>query len=231
MTLFYILLALSFVVCTTFIVMQNEKQPLLSLFLKGVASITVFIVGIYAALKVGVIASTTGILFLIGLVLCLFGDVLLAILEFKTEDKYSVINLGSSAFFAAHVFFSLAFITMTQNWIATTICLAFGLLMVGVIFFMQKPLKMDYNKSTALTLIYTFGLSTALAFSVANMILSSFNLFSILLFVGFLLFFASDLVLSGIYFKENTSRKTYYVNYALYYLAILTIAVSFIALI
>lgn len=228
MVLFYVLFVLSLIACTTFIIMQNEKQPLLSLFLKGVASITVFIVAAYAAMKTQIVLNTTGVLFLIGLVFCLFGDVLLALLEFKDSDKYNIINLGSAAFFAAHVFFSLAFITMTQNVLATCLCLAFGLLMVGVIFFMQKPLKMDYNKSTALTLIYTFGLSTALAFSFANMIIQGFTLFSVSLFVGFVLFFASDLVLSGIYFKEKTSRKLYYVNYALYYLGILVIALSLI---
>lgn len=230
MAIFYVLLAFSFLLCTFFIVMQNEKQPLMSLFLKGTASISVIVVSIYSMFKTGILLSTTGILFLIGLIFCLFGDVLLALLEFKNEDKYKIINLGSASFFSAHIFFALAFIIISNSNLTTTICSAFGVLMVLVIYFMQKPMKLNYNKSTNLTLIYTFGLSAALALSFANMILLSFSLFSILLFVGFVLFFASDLVLSVIYFKDGSSRKLYYVNYALYYLAILTIAVSFIAI-
>ena len=231
MALFYVLLAFSFVICTLFIVMQNEKQPLMSLFLKGTASISVIVVAIYSMFKTGLIINTIAVMFLIGLIFCLFGDILLALLEFKNEDKYKIINLGSASFFSAHIFFSLAFIMISNSNLATTICTGFGILMVLVIFFMQKPMKLNYSKSTNLTLIYTFGLSTALALSFANMIILGFSLFSILMFVGFVLFFASDLVLSGIYFKENTSRKLYYVNYSLYYLAILTIAASFIALV
>ena len=228
MAIFYVLLGLSCLLCGFFIVMQNEKQPLMSLFLKGIASISVIMVAIYASFKTGLLTSSVGILFMIGLVFCLFGDVLLALLEFKNDNKYNIINMGSASFFAAHIFFSLAMINLMDSSLAVSMCSLFGLVMVFVIFLMQKPLKMDYNKSTTLTLIYTFGLSTALALSFAHMLTAGFSLFSIFLFVGFVLFFASDLVLSGIYFKEKTSRKLYYVNYALYYLAILFIAVSFI---
>lgn len=229
MAIFYTLLVLSVLLCSFFIVMQNEKQALLSLFLKGIASISVIILAMYALLKTSLLASTVGILFLIGLIFCLFGDILLALLEFKNEDKYRIINLGSSSFFAAHIFFCLAFITISNNALISSLCTLFGVVMVLVIYFMQKPLKLNYDKSTSLTLVYTFGLSTALALSFANMFVLGFSLFSILLFVGFVLFFASDLVLSVIYFKENSSRKLYYLNYALYYLAILMIATSFIA--
>ncbi len=230
MGVFYTLLVFSIFLSTLFICVQRENQPLLGFFLKGASTISIIVLAIYSCIKCGVIVDTFGLLFLVGLLFCLFGDVLLHILEFKCENKYSVISLGSYSFFLAHIFFSLAIISnLTQAWVIS-VCAAFGLLMVLIIYFMQKPLKLNYNKSLASTLIYTFGLSTALALSFANAIISGFSLFSTLLFVGFVLFFASDLVLSMIYFKDNSSRKLYYVNYSLYYMAIIFIAASFIAI-
>lgn len=229
MVIFYVLLVVAVALSCLFIFMQNEKQPLLSLFLKGIASIAVLILGLYACYKSGLILWREGILFLIGLLFCLFGDVLLALLEFKTENKYNVINLGSASFFMAHIFFALALILIINNTLAISLCCLFGLLMVAIIYFMQKPMHLDYNKSCSTILIYTFGLSTALALSVANLIVCGFSTFGLILMIGLALFFLSDLVLSVIYFKTESSRKLYYVNYTLYYLAITLIAVSFIA--
>ena len=229
MGVFYALLVFSIALSALFICLQKENQPLLGFFLKGASTISIIVLALYSCIKTGIILDTFGLLFIIGLLFCLFGDVLLHILEFKCENKYGVITLGSYSFFMAHIFFSLAIISnLTQTWVIS-ICSGFGILMVLIIYFMQKPLKINYSKSLASTLVYTFGLSTALALSFANAIISGFSLFSTLLFVGFVLFFASDLVLSMIYFKEKSSRKLYYLNYALYYMAIIFIAASFIA--
>ena len=229
MAIFYVLLILSFALSCLFVAIQNEKQPLLSLFLKGIASISVICLGLYASFKTNLLVSTSGIMFIIGLIFCLFGDVLLALLEFKQNNKYNIINSGSISFALAHLFFIIAMILqISGNGLYIAFCLLFSILMVGVIYLIQKPMKLDYNKSTPVILCYTFMLSTSLSISFASMIIKGFSIFSIIMFVGFVLFFVSDLILSLIYFKENSKRSLYYYNLGTYYLAIISIALSFV---
>jgi len=229
MAIFYILLIITFALSCLFVALQNEKQPLLSLFLKGIASISVICLGLYASFKSNLLDSSIGLLFVIGLVFCLFGDVLLALLEFKQADKYHIINSGSISFALAHLFFVIAMILLIPgNGLYVAFCFLFAILMVGVIYLIQKPIKLNYSKSTLVILCYTFMLSTSLAISFASMLIKGFNSFNIVLFCGFVLFFVSDLILSLIYFKENTKRSLYYYNLGTYYSAIILIASSFV---
>ncbi len=96
---------------------------------------------------------------------------------------------------------------------------------------MQKPMKLNYGKSTLSILAYSFALSSSLCFSVSNLILNGASLFNILLVVGFVLFFASDLILSMIYFKEKSNHDLYYPNLSIYYAAIIVIAAAMITLV
>jgi len=230
MTTFYILLAVAITLSCFFVLIQHPKKPLISFIFKGIASVSVILLGIYSAQFAGIIDSVTGMLFLTGLGFCILGDVALALLEFKIKNaKYNIINAGETFFFLAQLSFIVAMCFMIGgNGLAISISCLVGILFVGIIYLMQKPLKLNYAQSTASTLIYSFGLITALALSVSNMIITGFSLSSILLAVGFVFFFISDLILSSIYFKENSSRMLYYPNLATYYVAIILIASSLI---
>lgn len=230
MTVFYILLAIAIVLSAVFISVNSPNRPILSITLKGLASISILLMGVYAAFHTGIIGTTAGFLLLVGLGFCVLGDVVLALMDFNLpEKKYNIINCGEMSFFLAQIAFivAMAFL-MDGNALGISISCLFGIIMVGVIYLMQKPLKLDYSKSTAMTLIYTFGLSTSLAMSLANAIIAGFNTMSIILFVGLILFFLSDLILSNIYFKENSKHSLYYPNLILYYSAIILIATSLI---
>ena len=231
MTIFYILLAVAIALSCFFVLIQQPKNPLISFFFKGLASVSVLVLGVYACQLSGFISTAPGMLFLIGLGLCLLGDVSLALLEFKIKDaKYNIINAGSIAFFLAQLCFIIAIsIQLGGNGIAISVSCLVGILFTGIIYLIQKPMGFSYNKSTASILLYSFGLSTAFALSIANMIISSFSLFSILLACGLLFFLISDLILSFIYFKEKSKRVLYYPNLATYYTAIILIACSLIA--
>jgi len=230
MAIFYILLAVAITLSCFFILIQHPKKPLISFMFKGLASVSVLILGVYACKYSGLIDSVSGMLFLAGLGFCILGDVLLALLEFKIKDaKYNIINAGSVSFFLAHICFITAICFLIGgNGVALSIPFLFGILFVGIIYLIQKPMSLNYGKSTAATLIYSFGLSTALATSVSYMIIASFSLASIILACGLLFFLISDLILSMIYFKENSPRVLYYPNLSTYYIAIILIACSLV---
>lgn len=232
MAVFYILLAVSLTLSCLFVLIQHPKKPLISFLLKGLASISVVLLGVYGACHSGIIYETTGIFMIAGLLLCVIGDVSLALLEFNIKDaKYNIINTGSTSFFLAQICFVIAMCFLIGgNGLAITIPLLFGAITVGVIYLMQKPMKLDYNKSTPTILIYSFGLSTSLATSVSNIIVNGFSAMNILLVIGFVFFFASDLILSMIYFKENSPRALYYPNLAIYYIAITLIACALVCI-
>ncbi len=229
MAVFYILLALSITLACVFVLVQNPKMPLLSFFLKGLASVSVVIFAVYAGFHSMMLENAEGILLVAGLLLCTLGDVCLALLEFNIKDaKYKIINSGETSFFLAQVCFIVALSFLISSGLAIVIPLLIGMVCVAVIYFMQKPLKLDYKTSTASTLIYSFGLSSSLALSVSNLIVNGFSAGSLLLMIGFIFFFASDLILSMIYFKEKSPRYLYYPNLATYYIAIILIASSMI---
>ena len=229
MAVFYILLAISITLACVFVLIQHPQKPLLSFFLKGLSSVSIVLLAVYAACLTNITWTTSGVLFIAGLLLCVLGDVCLALLEFKIKDaKYSIINSGETAFFLAQVCFIFALAFLIGGSIAITIPLIFGLLCVAIIYLMQKPMGLDYNKSTISTLIYSFGLSSSFALSVSNLIVNGFTLANVLICVGFIFFFASDLILSMIYFKDDSPRSLYYPNLATYYIAIILIAASLV---
>lgn len=225
---FYVLLVLSVLLATAFVLVQgNQKRPLTSIMLKTFASVCVVALGLFGTIETGLISTEIGALFVIGLVCCLVGDVLLQLFDITSVSKYHLINMGSFAFMLAHFCFIAGMgIMMKTNTLAIVVPILVGLVIACAIYFMQKPMKLDYNKSTLSILAYSFALGTSLSFGVSNLIVNGASTFGILLVVGLALFFLSDLVLSLIYFKEKSNHNLYYPNLSIYYSAIIVIAVA-----
>lgn len=230
MTVFYILLAIALICAACFVIFQYQKRPFMSFALKGLATVAVLALAVYGLMFGGLILSATGILFVVGLAFCLFGDLSLAMLEFRIEGgKSRIIKTGMFAFSLAQISFAVAiFLLIGANVLAIVLPVVFGVLFSIAVFFMQKPLGLRYGDCTTMTLLYSFLLSTALGASFALAVIQGFTLFSTLLFVGLLLFIISDLILSKIYFAEKMNQVLYYPNLATYYLAIITIAGSLV---
>lgn len=226
MTVFYILLAIALTCSACFIIFQHHKIPLLSFALKGFATVTILALATYGMVFSELILSASGILFVVGLGFCLFGDLSLAMLELGLDGaKYRIIKTGMFAFSLAQVCFAVAiFLIIGANALGIILPIIFGLLFSVVVFFMQKPLKLNYGECTPMTLLYSFLLATSLGAAFALMLIQEFSLFGILLFVGLALFLISDLILSKIYFSEKKYRVLYYPNLATYYMAIISIA-------
>ena len=227
--LFYVLLCVAVCLACVFVVVQgSQKHPLLNIMLKAFASLATLILAVYGGIYSGIITQTTGFLIVVGLGFCLVGDVLLQLFDMNEEkSKYQIINAGSFSFMLAHFCFIVSMGLMIQsNSFAIIIPILVGILIACIIYFMQKPMKLNYNKSTLSILAYSFALGTSFAFSISNLIVNGLSTFNLLLVVGLVLFFISDLILSMIYFKEKSNHNLYYLNLSTYYAAIIVIACS-----
>ncbi len=221
--IFYIVLGLTLLISSLYIIWQQEKKPFCSLIMKSAAS---FCFAAFGAINIYLhgFFNLGTIFILIGLIASIFGDVLLAQLEFKQPDhKTKIIFSGMVAFSIAQIFYTLA-VSATINFQYLYWAVLAGLIISLVIVFGEKLLKLNYGKLKFMVGIYSFFLGVALIQSLITAILMTFNAFSTLLFIGLILFFVSDLILSFIYFSKESNRKLYYPNLAFYYAAQILIA-------
>ncbi len=226
MVVFYVLLAVAVVLAGLFIGLWSRERPMLSFFFKGLASVAVVSLALYTAYIS--MFDTSTILLIIGLVFCLFGDLSLALPELCDEEKRAKIyTCGTVCFAIAQIIFIVMLALLD---ILTLFGLIFGVLFALSIFVLKKPLKLDFGKCLVPSLIYAMLLGSNVAGSIVLMFVSSFSIYSILLAIGFVFFVASDLVLSLIYYGGNTKPITQKINLALYYIAIILLAVSFVAI-
>lgn len=226
MVTFYILLALAIVLSIAFIVVWSRERPLISFFVKGLATISIITLAIYTVSMYAL--NTVTILLLVGLVLCLLGDLVLALPELCDQGRRAdIITFGIISFAMAQIVFIVMFGLMD---VVTLYGLIAGAVVAGAIFLLKKPMRLEFGKNLIPSLIYAGLLGTNVASSIILMIVGSFNLCYILLAVGFVSFIVSDLILSQIYFAGDQRPMTQKINYVFYYLAILLIALSFVGI-
>ncbi len=222
--LFFALLGLAILSATLYIIWQDEQKPWCSLCLKSLSSLLFSILAI-VSIFLNRDFSNFSLFMVIGLIVSMFGDVFLAMLEFNPPQKSIVIKTGMIAFSLAHVFFIVG-LNFENDFNFFYIALASAVIIMLLVIFGEKLLKLDYGNCKGFVAIYSFLLGASLIQSLVIAILSNFALFSILLLIGFAFFFASDLILSFIYFGKTWNRKLYYPNLALYYIGQILIASS-----
>jgi len=230
--LFYIILGLAICSAVVFICLSHGQRGLLSLALKSVASFAFISVALVVCFYKGL--SVVGLLIILGLVASIVGDVVLALPDMPEMKKKSEILtlIGGLAFAIAHVFYiSAMIIRFGFVWWIVIIALVLGL----VFCYGNKALgKLDYGKLNAGMPVYSTFVSLVVAVSLMGLI-SGANIYgSIMLLVGFVLFWLSDIVLMNIYFgghDDKANQKLYYYNLAFYYGAQILIASSLVLLI
>ena len=101
---------------------------------------------------------------------------------------------------------------------------------MGLVFFFGNKLirKLDYGKLTYGMPVYATFVSLVVAISIMAFVAQANTVGAVMLLVGFVCFWLSDIVLMNIYFGNKPERKTklYYLNLALYYAAQILIATS-----
>lgn len=225
--LFYCLLLVAILAASVFVVVSNGQRGLLSLALKAIASFAFTTLALSVILIKG--ASTVGILFVLGFVASVIGDVVLALPDMPQmkEKAMSLTLVGGLSFAVAHVFYlSGMIVKFGFAWWVILIAIALGL----IFFFGNKIVgKLNYGNLTAGMPVYSTFVSLVVAESIMSFVSGANVMGSAMLLVGFILFWLSDIVLMNIYFGNKTDKQKvnyYYFNLAFYYGAQILVAAS-----
>ncbi len=165
------------------------------------------------------------IFILFALITSLIGDVFLA---FNTNDDDEVSKMfvyGLISFSIAHIFFSLAFATLTPVLIWHV--LLFILISIISILFLNLIKGFDFKGAYKLVVTYSIIISFMVtrALSLTPLIHENF-LSTILIIIGACLFFLSDLILCFIYFHKKSPSYMTALNLLCYYVGQGLIALS-----
>lgn len=236
----YVLLFLFFMLLILFIYFIILKNRIIGFYLKGFTSLLFLLIygyGIYdffirsngLSIALNDIKFIYFILFIgLGLICGLVGDLFLEVQYFYNEKKESQILYGMTSFFLGHVFYIIAISALIGfNFVSVLVGLGFTLLIaIG-----GQVLKMDFGVLRIPSYLYTFIIFTMVGQAFFLGVNYNFNLFSLVLMLGAILFGISDLILAPIYFKNEKRVSFTILNLSTYYLAQLLIAISIIFLV
>ena len=234
-----VLICICVLLAVAFIIVRVLKGGIIGVLIKTLASF-----GFVSSGVIGLVISDISTtykwvlgLIVIGLVLGMIGDIVLDLkVVYPGNDKY-FLNAGMLSFFLGHVCYITAFslwadpiqrftsamsivdLLFTSAGIAT-------ILTVGITL-SSKKMGLQFGSYIIQTVAYTFILTWSTVYAC---VLSLFGCGLWLAFVGLLLFFLSDIVLSFQYFGGKIDNKPLIVvNHALYYAAqIILVALIFV---
>lgn len=161
---------------------------------------------------------------LIALTLSLIGDVFLAFPINISYGHNKYFKRGLISFTFAHVFFSVAFISLTGFTFKDILLF---LILSLILFIILKYLKgFNYNGMLPFVILYCSVISfmVSKALSIINII--NFNSGALLIVIGAAFFFISDIILSFIYFYEKPIKPLTALNLITYYIGQGLIALS-----
>ena len=224
---FYVLVGLAVLISAFYVFKSNGQTGIKPLVFKAISSFLFTAVALYACFLNQFILGT--FIFLLGFVASCFGDVILGLPDFPElkEKKNKLILFGGLAFAVAHVAYYIGMILLFGwAWWSLLIAVPFALFFF---LFNKLVMKVNYGKMSAGIMIYALFVSIVVCQGLYAFISLPISVFSILIALGFLFFYVSDIVLMKIYFGENSdseNKKLYYYNLASYYTAQILLAVS-----
>ena len=229
-TIVLILLIAAVLGACAFVACSNGQKGLLSLSLKSVASFLFTFLAVAICYTKGL--TLPALFMVMGFVASCFGDVILGLPDMpEMREKSKILTLiGGLCFTIAHTGY-MAFMIMMFGFAWWVILIAVAL---GMVFFLGNKFigKLDYGKLTGGMPVYSTFVSLVVAQSIMTFVSGANLIGSIMLLVGFVLFWLSDIVLMHIYFGNKPERNTvlYYFNLSFYYGAQILIASSLIFL-
>ena len=239
-----ILLILSVALAALFVVVRVKMGGFMGLVTKTIASfgfVTSAIIGLVITDATDLSKWAVGLI-VIGLLCGMVGDIVLDLKVIYPDSDRCYLNTGMGSFFVGHIFYIIAFsllVAANINDYNTTVQL-FGcsvplLITVGVSAILPlmitvsstKMMGLNFGKFKWQTIGYTFILCCSMVYTLTLSIMGGALW---LAFVGMVLFFLSDVVLSFQYFGGKIDNKTLIaVNHGLYYAAqIVLVAVLFL---
>lgn len=218
-----VLISICAILAIAFIVVRATIGGLVAFLLKTLASFSLvasaFVISAYSDIFAGdrIILSLIGI----GLLLGLIGDMLLDLKVVYNNDKI-YLNSGMLSFGLGHLcYFSAFSLYAINNGLDLLSPVSIGAISAIIITFLiivlAPKMHLDFGKYLWQTTLYTFVLSFM---TVYTLVLAIMGGGTWLMFVGMILFFASDIVLSLQYFGEKLDNKILIIiNHTLYYSA------------
>ena len=220
-----------------FIIVRVKKGGLLGVFVKTIASMGFVVSGILAL----TLSTLTGklelgvALIVIGLIFGMLGDIILDLKVVYNNDQY-YLNGGMLSFGLGHIAYIAGFCLMAITFNIPLLMPVLVSLGVAIAFTIGntlsgKKMGLDFGKFFWQTMSYSILLTFMACFTLILAIQSGIVAMWVA-FAGFMLFLASDLVLSFQYFGGKLFNKTLIVvNHLLYYLAQITVVASLFALV
>lgn len=239
MALYVLIIGLCLCALTTgiFLHFRLTKGGVVGVLTKTIASFCFIVFALFLSTsKVGgsYYGGYTITFLLVGLVCGLIGDILLDLKVIYPFHKKKYLAGGMTAFSVGHIFNISGMILLaleqvdlfSKEYIIPLAIIAGGCLVLTLANWIIsiKVLKFNFEKFTGLVNIYSFILFLTTALSVY---LSFIGLTApvIILAIGFVLFLASDLILSMQYFGgKQDSKPLTFINHLLYYAAQIIIA-------
>ncbi len=220
----YILLGVAIIMAVIYITVELTQKPLISLYVKALASLSFIILGTYRLLyDVNNIPEYIGWI-LLGLASGMIGDIVLALrpLRPKEEDKL-IIVFGIISFSIGHLFYLTALLMMsTFSWISLIV----GLIAFFIVVVMSYIMKFNMKIARIPSYVYAFLIFFMVGQSVMAGRQLNYQTSSVLFLLGAILFGVSDLILAPIYYTDKSSKVMIALNLLTYYGAQILIALS-----
>lgn len=219
-TLTLVTLITTIVLSILFIIVRATKGGLTAFLFKTLASFSLvastFIVMAMTLSPHKLVIALIGI----GLLCGMIGDMVLDLKVIYDSDKV-YLNSGMLSFGIGHIAYFIALTLHAQSLdinllIPLLVATGGAIVLTAGTILSSKTMKLDFGKFLWQTIAYSF----ALTFMAVYSLMLAINGGIWLLFVGFVVFFLSDIVLSFQYFGGKINNKALIViNHALYYAA------------
>ncbi len=226
--LFWIVFALCIAVTAFFTIKRTVNVKYSDLAVKICASSLFVATAIAAIISNPDVNLTFALMVVMGGVFGVLGDVFIELKWLQKEGNDTFFNLGFVTFMIQHVILVAAvFITYPMSLVNALICFTAPIAVIIFSAVFTKIFKMEMGKFKVIANAY--GALASMTFSVGFMTMMNYGmeLSQILFFAGGISFFASDLILSQIFFvKGKCTRLRVILNHITYYGAQILIASS-----
>lgn len=226
--IFWIVFSLSVAVTTFFTIRRTTKVNYSDLAIKVATSSLFVATAIAAIISNPDVNLTFALMVVMGGFFGVLGDVFIELKWLSKENSDAFFNFGFVTFMIQHVILIAAvFIHYPMSLVNALICLTAPVVVLIASVGLTKVFRMEMGKFKVIANAY--GALASMTFSVGFMTMQNYGMETsqILFFVGGILFFASDLILSQIFFvKGKCTRLRVILNHITYYGAQILIASS-----